>query len=70
MPDTATPPTGGAGVTGKLATVTDPNGKPQVTYNGWPLYFFIKDKVPGDTTGQGVAGKFFVVAPDLAPTTG
>ena len=25
-----------------------------VAYNGWPLYFWIKDTKPGDTTGDGV----------------
>jgi len=45
-------PTGGAGVTGTLGTITRAdNGARQVTYNGLPLYFFFKDKVPGDTTG-------------------
>ncbi len=28
----------------------------EVTYAGHPLYYFIKDKGPGDTTGQGVNG--------------
>ena len=67
MSDTTTKPTGDSGVTGKLATVTDPNGKAQVTYNGWPLYFYAKDKAAGDTTGQSVGQKWFVVTPDLAP---
>ena len=60
-------PTGGAGVTGTLGTITDPNGKPMVTYNGWPVYFYAKDKSPGDTTGQNVGQKWFVVTPDLTP---
>jgi predicted lipoprotein with Yx(FWY)xxD motif len=62
-------PTGGPGVTGKLATVNNPNNKPQVTYNGWPLYFYAKDKAPGDVTGQNVGQKWFVVPPDLKPGT-
>jgi predicted lipoprotein with Yx(FWY)xxD motif len=70
MSDTTTKPTGDSAVTGKLATVTNPNGKAQVTYNGWPLYFYAKDKAAGDTTGQNVGQKWFVVTPDLAPTTG
>ena len=45
-------PTGGAGVTGTLGTITrTDNGARQVTYNGLPLYFFINDKAPGDTNG-------------------
>ena len=27
-----------------------------VAYKGWPLYLWVKDKVPGDTTGDGVGG--------------
>jgi predicted lipoprotein with Yx(FWY)xxD motif len=65
-PTDATKPTAEKGVTGPLGTIASPNGGLQVTYNGWPLYFWIKDQKPGDTTGQGVVGKWFVVPPDLA----
>jgi predicted lipoprotein with Yx(FWY)xxD motif len=45
-------PTGGAGVTGTLGTITRAdNGALQVTYNGLPLYFFSHDAAPGDTNG-------------------
>jgi predicted lipoprotein with Yx(FWY)xxD motif len=45
-------PTGGSGVTGKLATITRTDGGAlQVTYNGLPLYFFSGDKAAGDATG-------------------
>jgi predicted lipoprotein with Yx(FWY)xxD motif len=27
-----------------------------VAYKGWPLYLWIKDTMPGDTTGDGVGG--------------
>jgi predicted lipoprotein with Yx(FWY)xxD motif len=58
----------GSGVTGTLTTLVNPEGKgTQVLYNGWPLYFYAKDQNPGDTTGQGVGGKWFVVTPDQAP---
>lgn len=39
-----------------------PGGK-QVTFRGYPLYRFFKDAKPGDTTGQGVGGIWFVVDP-------
>ena len=48
-------PTAGAGLTAsKLGTITRPGGTHQVTYSGHPLYLFIKDTKPGQTTGQGV----------------
>jgi predicted lipoprotein with Yx(FWY)xxD motif len=48
-------PTAETGLTAsKLETITRPGGNQQVTYNGHPLYRFIKDQKPGQTTGQGV----------------
>lgn len=48
-------PTAGTGLTAsKLGTITRSNGSKQITYNGHPLYRFIQDKTPGQTTGQGV----------------
>jgi len=51
---------GGANQT-LLGTITWPDGNVQVTYNGWPLYYYFKDKASGDTTGQ--YGPWYVVAP-------
>jgi predicted lipoprotein with Yx(FWY)xxD motif len=48
-------PTAGTGLTAsKLGTITSSGGNHQVTYNGHPLYLFVKDKRPGQTSGQGV----------------
>ncbi len=47
-----------------LGTLTRDDGSVQVTYDGWPLYFFAADMAPGDVTGQGVNDVWFVVAPD------
>jgi predicted lipoprotein with Yx(FWY)xxD motif len=44
-------PSAGAGVSGKLGTITRDDGSTQVTYNGLPLYFFSNDHAPGDTNG-------------------
>ncbi len=47
----------------KLGTTTRTDGSTQVTYNGWPLYYFAKDKAPGDVNGQDVGSVWFVVSP-------
>lgn len=62
---TAGAPTAGSGVdASKLGTLTRADGTTQVTYNGWPLYYYAKDTKAGDTTGQNVGGVWFLVAPD------
>jgi predicted lipoprotein with Yx(FWY)xxD motif len=38
-----------------------------VTYNHWPLYYFVKDLKAGDVLGQKVAGVWFVIGPDGKP---
>jgi predicted lipoprotein with Yx(FWY)xxD motif len=40
---------------GKVGTTSRSDGRPQVTYNGHPLYLFVKDQKAGDTAGQGVS---------------
>jgi len=53
----------GEGVDASLfGTTTRTDGAVQVTYNGWPLYYYEKDKAPGDVTGQDVGGVWFVVS--------
>ena len=48
-------PTVGDGVTASIvATSARSDGKPQITYNGHPLYLFSGDQKPGDTNGEGV----------------
>ncbi len=54
-------PVAGTGVTGKLGVITRSDGKKQVTINDMPLYYFAKDKAPGDTTGQDVGNVWYVV---------
>jgi predicted lipoprotein with Yx(FWY)xxD motif len=39
-------------------------GETQTTYKGWPLYYFSKDKKPGDMNGEGVNGAWYVIYPD------
>lgn len=52
------------GVTGKVGTISTPDGKKQVTVDGMPVYLWEKDKAPGDVTGQGVGNVWYLVAPD------
>jgi predicted lipoprotein with Yx(FWY)xxD motif len=56
-------PAAGDGVdASKLGTTTRKDGTVQVTYNGWPLYYYEKDKAPGDVVGQDVGGVWYVVS--------
>ena len=48
-------PLAGHGVSASLlGTTKRKDGKLEVTYNGHPLYYFVTDRKPGQTTGQGV----------------
>jgi predicted lipoprotein with Yx(FWY)xxD motif/plastocyanin len=56
-------PQAGKGVDAALlGTTTRKDGSIQVTYNGWPLYYFAKDQKPGDVTGQNVGDVWFVIS--------
>ncbi len=58
-------PTSATTLPGTLSVLAGANGN-QVEYSGYLLYTFVKDKAPGQITGQGVGGKWFVATPDLA----
>ena len=64
--------TGAAAVAGngadatKLGVSKNMNGMVQVTYNGWPLYYFDEDTQPGDAKGNGEDG-FFLITPAGTP---
>jgi predicted lipoprotein with Yx(FWY)xxD motif len=48
-------PVAGHGVRASLlGTTKRKDGKLEVTYNGHPLYYFVTDRHPGQTTGQAV----------------
>ncbi len=56
--------TGGTGVTASmLGTTMRTDGLTQVTYNGWPLYYFAGDKAAGDTNGEGKGNVWYVITP-------
>ncbi len=45
-------PAAGPGLTGRLATITRPDGTVQATYDGHPLYTYIADTAPGQANGN------------------
>lgn len=49
-----------------LDTLNRTDGSNQVTYNSWPLYYFVQDKGPGQATGQdkhGFGGEWYLMSP-------
>lgn len=44
-----------------LGTVERDDGTLQVTYNGWPLYYYLGDMEAGVATGQGLGDNWWVV---------
>ena len=61
-------PVAGPGVRAALlGTTKRKDGKLEVTYNGHPLYYFVSDRKPGQTTGQGLnqfGGPWWVISPE------
>ncbi len=55
------------GVTGTVGSIATADGRKQVTLNGWPLYYFAKDKAAGDVAGQGVNQVWYVLDPTGTP---
>ena len=50
-----------------LGTTSRSDGTLEVTYAGHPLYFYVGDRRPGDTTGEGInafGGGWDVLAPN------
>jgi predicted lipoprotein with Yx(FWY)xxD motif len=60
-------PLAGTGVRASLlGTTRRKDGKLEVTYNGHPLYYFVSDRKPGQTTGEGVnqfGSPWWVISP-------
>jgi predicted lipoprotein with Yx(FWY)xxD motif len=56
-------PLTGDGASGELGLIERMDGGMQVTYDGTPLYYWIRDAAPGDATGQNVGDVWFVVEP-------
>lgn len=64
-------PVAGDGVdAGMLGTAQRTDGTTQVTYDGWPLYYWAQDSAAGDVNGQGVNGVWWVLGADGQPVRG
>jgi predicted lipoprotein with Yx(FWY)xxD motif len=50
-----------------FSTITRDDGTKQVTYKGYPLYYWVKDTNRGDITGQAVGKVWYVIDPDKFP---
>ena len=54
--------TAGSGLDqGMLGTTKRKDGRTQITYNNWPLYYYGEDAKPGDVKGQGKGGIWYVL---------
>ena len=54
-----------------LFATIDVFGKKQMTYKGWPLYYYAPGGIreaSGQTTGEGVGGLWFIAKPDYSIT--
>lgn len=58
---------------GKIGTIRRDDGGTQVTYAGWPLYYWKMDQnVPGATVGQAIVshgGMWYLLTPEGEPIT-
>jgi predicted lipoprotein with Yx(FWY)xxD motif len=63
---TGKPKAGAGAKESLLGTIPRSDGRPQVTYSGHPVYLYIGDHKPGETTGQGLVAfgaGWFALAP-------
>lgn len=50
-----------------LGTIQRDDGETQVTYNGWPLYYYAADQSPGHARGHDIeagGGEWYLVTPE------
>ncbi len=53
-----------------LSTADREDNTTQVTYKGWPLYYFSGDEKPGDTLGEDISDVWQVALPDMSSVEG
>lgn len=49
-----------------LGVIERDNGATQVTYNGWPLYYYVRDRGAGEAAGQDIksfGGEWYLLRP-------
>jgi predicted lipoprotein with Yx(FWY)xxD motif len=51
----------GARMPGPMGTITRGNGTKQITINGFPIYYYVGDKAPGQIAGNGVEGTWHII---------
>lgn len=64
LPPSATALTRSSAVTVTLEAITRPDGARQVTANGKPLYYFVRDTAPGAALGAGIGGIWWAIRGD------
>ena len=63
-------PTSGSGLNPPAVRTVSGFRGTQISYSGWPLYYYSRDAAPGDTTGQGVRdqwGTWYLIRPSGEP---
>jgi predicted lipoprotein with Yx(FWY)xxD motif len=66
----SSPPALGAGLNPQWLGTAPRGGGTQLTYAGWPLFYYVRDRGPGDTTGQNVHdawGGWYLLSPSGEP---
>lgn len=66
----AAPPITGAGLDPRRIGTAPRGGGRQLTYHGWPLFYYVRDRGPGATTGHNVRdawGGWYLLSPSGEP---